>query len=146
MGVLEHYVYAYQTFSGYVEYSYTPAPVCSEDYSCKACPGEGDWDGCPSGKPICDNSNIVKCGCFGDDVTTGSGSALKTASCDNTPQGQQCTSITCNNGYTRVGYPTCQSSGYWDGLTTSCSPVRDVRALCVGLSFHFFMFQLYRSN
>ena len=144
MGVLEHYVYAYQTFNGYVEYQYDPAPVCSNDYTCKTCPTS--LQRCGSGTPICDNSNIIKCGCLASEVATGSGSALKTASCSDTEQGLQCTSITCNDGYTRVGYPTCLSNGDWDGLETSCSPVRDVRALCVGLSFHFFMFQLYRSN
>ena len=86
MGVLEHYVYAYQTFNGYVEYQYDPAPVCSEDETCKTCPTS--WDGC-TGTPICDNSNIIKCGCLGSGVTTGSGSSLATASCSNTEQGSQ---------------------------------------------------------
>ena len=131
MGVLEHYVYAYQSFSGYVEYQYDPAPVCSNDYTCKTCPTS--VQGC-SRTPVCDNSNIIKCGCLASGVSTGSGSSLATATCGDTEQGQQCTSITCNNGYTRVGYPTCSSNGDWSGLTTSCSPVRDVRARSARIS------------
>jgi hypothetical protein len=119
MGQLEHFVYAYRTFRGYVNFSYTPPP-CDEDVTCNACPST--WDGC-RGIPICDNSQVIKCGCLGSGVTTGSGSSLATASCSDTEQGAQCTSITCNNGYTRVGFPTCSSDGLWSGLTTSCSPV-----------------------
>ena len=119
MGVLEHYVYAYRTFSGYVTYSYKTAQTCVQIETCNACPTT--WSACGSGTPICDNSNRVQCGCKGNQVPTGTGSNFASASCSDTVNGGQCTSFTCNSGYAPDGYPTC-SSGSWTGTTCKSVP------------------------
>lgn len=62
MGRLELYVFAAQSFSGYVTYSYNSAEVCSQGsdrITCQECPEE--WSGCPNGIPVCDGSNIISC-------------------------------------------------------------------------------------
>lgn len=124
MGVLKHYVYAFSTFRGYVTFSYRTAETCTEVETCNDCPSPGSTLAnsiCGNnGYPICDNTNVISCGCSVSALTTGTGSSLMSHSCTNDiANGQQCQSISCNNGYYRVGYPTC-SSGSWSGLTSSC--------------------------